>query len=50
MGNMLLPVAALLIGLFANVLTRGKSRPVRMLIGIPSVVVMMVLFLMWIGQ
>ena len=47
---MLLPIVAFLIGLFANVLTRGKSRTVKRLIGIPSVVVMMVLFLMWIAQ
>jgi hypothetical protein len=50
MGNILLPIAAMGIWFFALLLMRGKSRTVKRLIGMPSMIAIMVLMLTWIAQ
>jgi len=47
--SVLTPVGAMVIGFLATWLMRGKSRTVRMLIGIPSMLAMVVLLLMWVA-
>jgi hypothetical protein len=51
MGNIMLPIAAFLIGIVGNILIRViPSRTIKRLIGIPAMALMMVLFLIWVTQ
>jgi hypothetical protein len=51
MGNIMLPIAALLIGIVGNVLVKAiSSKTIKRLIGIPAMATMIILFLIWIAQ
>jgi hypothetical protein len=49
MKSSLLPVGVLLIGFLAVMGMKGKSHTVRILIGMPAMMVMMILLLVWAG-
>jgi hypothetical protein len=51
MGDIMLPVAAFLIGIVGNILIRViPSKTLKRLIGIPAMATMVILFLIWVTQ